>query len=297
MKKMTPAQFKKSSGAFGYVPEGTTCYMANSSGIDPKDTDRIEVTTARSQRMWFDHKPWRTGVEHVFVSSGYSDRDRERWFWVKIEDLELEKLPTVSKEFRSAATAGSKWRFKEDWLVQGYNGFDYTIPAGTEFEISNNKMFVNLFKGAELKCIELKENPITSKAFGRCHAYQRRNAKAFLPVQEIQPYIEQISEGAQRTYWLLEDDDGKKLNTKRFNNVGNVKASIRVRGNLIRPTNTGDEDADYVPEWIDGTYGRDEDMYDHSNGMNAVKYDHATDKELERQDMLEYFTFAKLSTF
>ena len=297
MKKMTRNQFLKSSGAFGFIPAGTTCYMANSVGIDPTETDRIEVTTTRSQRMWFDHKVWREDVEYVFVTKGYSDSERERWFWVKIEDLELEKLPTVSKEFRAAATAGSKWRFKEDWLVQGYNTFDCTIPAGTEFEIVNNKMFINMFRGPELKCIELKENPTISKAVGPVRCYQRRNAKAFLPVQEIQPFIEQISEGKVRTYWLIEDNDGVKLNTKRFNNIGNVKASVRVRGNLIRPGNTGDEDADFVPEWIDGTYGRDDDMYDHSNGMNAVQYDYATDKELAREDMLEYFTFAKLSTF
>lgn len=43
-----------------------------------------------------------------------------------------------------------------------------------------------------------------------------------------------------------------------------------------------------------GTIGNNT-MYDHSNGMRAVKYDHATDQVLESHDMLEYFTFAKLT--
>lgn len=214
-------------------------------------------------------------------------------FALRPEDINIIKIKPMPKEFRSNATPGSVWRFKEDWTFAGYSfANENTIPAGTEIKIVGKKMTMQTFASYEgEKGIEIADNPIIAQFF------RKHRGKLYLPAKEVWAYLELVTAGEQKTYWLVENKAGEKLLTKRYANIGNVKSAIRCRGGLVKSKfdETGKEE-DYVPEWLeDGTEWMEQINMD--DGMYAVEHDHATDKEIKREDMLEYFTFAKLTQF
>lgn len=105
---------------------------------------------------------------------------------------------------------------------------------------------------------------------------------AFIPAKEASAYLKLVTAGKTKTYWKIEDSEGKAFVDKRFANLGNLKSSLRVRFGLVQEKDTAGE---YIPYWVqyDG-YNRP----DTSKGIFAVEYDHATDKELRREDMQEF---------
>lgn len=219
----------------------------------------------------------------------------------KPEDVELIKMPSVPKSFRTAATKGSTWRFKEDWTFAGYNNSftEYTIPAGTEFTIADNKMPMVYFSrgywqgqnpciGFDEKAIRIvKPIPNMSEMF---------HSEEYLPLREVSAYVELVSEGQRKVYWLIENGDGERMVDKRFKNLGNVKSSLRVRGGLVRQD---DDAANYnysnQPDyWYEQDNEWDTAAFPTQKGVWAVQYDHGTDEEISREDMLQYMTMAKL---
>lgn len=227
--------------------------------------------------------------------------------YVHPNEIDFITFKPVPKEFRSAATKGSRWRFVEDWTFAGFDGqmVEHTIPAGTEFTIKNNKTPLVYFGWSgydsphegltwEEKGIEIEDDPIFSQ-FVIERGFRRAEACMFLPMKEVAGLVEPVSAGQRKVYWLVEDNDGKKLLTKRYNNIGNVKAALRVRGGLIKYDYDSDRDGQ-PPEWIsevDNEWGTERLPLD--NGIWAAQYDHATDTLITREDMLEYMTVAKLT--
>lgn len=223
------------------------------------------------------------------------------------DQIDYIEFPAVPKSFRTSATKGSRWRFTKDWTFAGYDGQfeERTIPAGTEVVVANNKMSMAYWAGGlwdkPKPGIDFEEKSIQVEYFDAIQALgqmanSRNNNEYWLPVKEIASIVELVEDGQQRVYWSIEDNDGKKLVAKRYNNLGNVKAALRVRGGLIR--NDYDNDSIYkerAPYWIesDNEWGTAKLPLD--NGVWAVKYDHGTDAEIEREEMLEYMTMAKLS--
>lgn len=189
------------------------------------------------------------------------------------------KLPKLTKELRSKFTKGSVWELYRDWTLNNCyanSGDIHTLPAGTQIEVISNK-FTN-------------DGCIVAELTDELGMFKQYNFKpgeyiAAISVPEFSLYAKQIIEGATKTYWKIEDDNGNALVGKRFLNLTGVKASIRVRANLVK------SDSDDIPYWIDGGNKLDYDIRT-SNGLNAVHYDYTTDTEIERQDLGPYLTFS-----
>lgn len=222
--------------------------------------------------------------------------------YTRPENVDVIMLKAAPKEFRTKATKGSTWRFTKDWTFAGYDGtlVEHTIPAGTEFTIKNNKTPMVYFGYTPYgspevglhwneKGLEIEHNEFLAQFF-KLSPYQNVQ---YLPMKEVSAYVELVSEGQRKVYWVIENSNGERIVDKRFKNLGNVKSSLRVRGGLVRIDETGsyDDQPDY---WFEGDNEWGDNQF--SNGVWAVQYDHGTDKEISREDMLEYMTIAKLSS-
>lgn len=189
---------------------------------------------------------------------------------------EVLKFPSLSREFTSLAVKGSVWEFERDWVFQGYDATakTYTIPAGTRITIANNKMQIGCGYNYHLeeKHLQIEQNPAFNMFGGRV-----------VPAREVAAYLKLVTPGKVKTYWRLEKEDGTQHVKKNFTTLSAVKASVRVRYNLVKQTN----DNDSVPYWLENDGG----YYDKPNreeGIFAVQYDHATKKEISREDLRDY---------
>lgn len=215
----------------------------------------------------------------------------------KPDQIDFIVLPPVPKSFRSAATKGSRWRFHSDWTFSGYDGtlIEHTIPAGTEFVISKNKhemarwgsWYTNTRSGIcfDEKGLNVNLIPELQDVFPKNH-----HGESVLPMKEVAGYVELVEAGDVKTYWLMQNNDGNRIVDKRFKGLSNLKASLRVHGGLVNYQDGSN--GDYVPEWLES-----DNQWSHQrfcNGVWAVQYDHATDAELKREDMLEYMFITKL---
>lgn len=221
--------------------------------------------------------------------------------WFEPEEIEFVKFKPVPKSFRTQATKNSRWKFKEDWVAVGYDGtaIEVVVPEGTEITITNNKMPMKVLTADyhHQSVIEIKCDQTLADMFAS-HGYYYAPFANMLPIKAMWDKLELVESGAERVYWIVENDNGDKLLTKRYVNLGNVKAALRMRGGLNKqsgPNDDADED-NYVPEWAESenVWGTSEFPID--KGVMAVKYNHGTDQMMEREDMLEYMTMAKLSS-
>jgi len=202
------------------------------------------------------------------------------------------KIPAMKKEFVTLAVKGSEWEFERDWTFNGWvddGTKEHTVPAGTRVKIIDQKMRLAWYKPQE-KCIVAEMAPGLEILSTRTYQGGKMIRGAFIPAKEASAYLKLVSAGKAKTYWKIEDNDGNAFVDKRFANLGNVKASLRVRYGLVKEAEDATDD-DYIPEWVQY------DEYEKPNrerGIWAVHYDHATDKELDREDMVPYVFLAAL---
>lgn len=205
------------------------------------------------------------------------------------------KIPALKKEFRTLAVRGSEWEFEKDWTFNGWvdNGtVEHTIPAGTRVKIIDDKMRLAWYSPQE-KCIVSEISPGLEPFAEREYFTKNimKDAKVYIPAREASGYLKLVKAGKTKTYWKMEDSKGNAFVDKRFANLGNLKSSLRVRFNLVKyDPNEPDE---YIPEWI--IYD-ESDPPDVSKGVFAIQYDHATDKEIKREDMKPFLSMAILSS-
>lgn len=296
----TLSQIAKSVRVWGYIRPGAKLFIEPRRGairtpgrfftVEDDHTVSPGEVFRRNFRVYPRFPSWTDDREDVWLS--YYDGDT--LYYVYPTDVEVIDMPSVPKSFRSQATKGSVWRFVRDWEFNGYDTTHayHTIPAGTEFTVASNKTSMVYFGNSLTLGVDEKGLPIEKNdAIDPFFRYDVWNKCHFIPLREIVPYIELVSDGAVRVYWTIENNDGRRLVSKRYNNLGNVKASLRVRGGLV---NT-DPDHD-VDRWFDQDNEWGTEAFPIDNGVWAVQYDHATDTELSREDMLEYMTIAKLSS-
>ena len=210
-----------------------------------------------------------------------------RWTVEPNNTYEVLKFPSLSREFTSLAVKGSVWEFERDWVFQGYDATAkiYTIPAGTRITIANDKMMMGCGYNyhVEEKHLQIEQNPAFNMFGGRV-----------VPAREVAAYLKLVKPGKVKTYWRLEKEDGTQHVKKNFASLSAVKASVRVRFGLVK-VNYDNEDSAYVPEWLDNSDGW-MDKPDHQKGVWAVQYDHATKKEIAREDLKSMVIMAVLST-
>ena len=201
------------------------------------------------------------------------------------------KIPALKKEFVSLAVKGSEWEFERDWTFNGWvdtGRTEHTIPAGTRVKIKDNKMRLAWFSPQE-KCIVAEPAPGLEIFETSSYTGGRVIVGAFIPAREASGYLKLITPGTTKTYWKMEDSEGKPFVDKRFATLANLKSSLRIRFNLVKENpNNSDE---YIPEWVtwDGY-----DRPDTSKGVFAVQYDHATNREIKREDMSRYLVMSFL---
>lgn len=211
------------------------------------------------------------------------------------ETLTEVKIPTLSKEFQTLCVKGSEWEFETEWRFSGYVDYkqvEHVVPAGTTFKVTDKKMRLQWYSPME-KCIVADAAPGLEPLF--MADWGTENYQAYIPAREAHVHLKLVTAGKEKTYWVVEDNLGEKILTKRYGNLGNVKAALRVRGGLVRSDSSLGWD-DQAPEWIvDGGNEWGTDAMPLDNGVWAVHYRHADNFELAREDMLEYMTMAKLS--
>ena len=296
---MSNKSLLKQNHVWGTINPGTVAVAEEFyQGRDKRKPDMAFPDGETIRRRFIPYAPWNCTLgepDHGDVRLIFYDATGHS-FAIQPDEIDIIKMKPVAKEFRSNATPGSVWQFKEDWTFAGYHDtqIEHTIAAGTEVKITGKKMVNVRYGGMEELALTIEQNPDIA-----CFFPPRSYDKNFhLPAKEVWPYLELVTAGKQKTYWIVEDKVGKKLLTKRYANIGNVKSAIRVRGGLVKSKyNVTGREEDYIPEWIDGSDGYTDWEVNMDNGMYAVEYDHATDKEIKREDMLEYFTFAKLTQF
>lgn len=203
------------------------------------------------------------------------------------------KIPSLKKEFVTLAVKGSEWEFERDWTFSGYvelfaknNMVEHTIPAGTRVKIIDNKMRMGWYAPME-KCIVAELTPELSMFAYRTYTNGKDVEGAFIPAKEASQYLKLVTAGKAKTYWKIEDNEGKAFVDKRFTTLASIKSSLRFRYNLV---NTDDLDSG-LPEWAGY---ENYEKPDKEKGIWAVHYDHATDKELDREDMIPYVFLATL---
>ena len=104
-------------------------------------------------------------------------------------------------------------------------------------------------------------------------------------------YLKLVKAGKVKTYWTIEHSDGSKITTKKFENIGRVKSSCRVRFKLVKESGNDDTDP---PQWLVES-SQFAVTPDASKGLWAVHYDAATKTEIEREDLSSYLMMAVLS--
>ena len=204
------------------------------------------------------------------------------------------KIPAMKKEFVTLAVKGSEWEFERDWTFNGWVDHgteEHTIPAGTRVKIIDQKMRLAWYSPQE-KCIVAELAPGLEYFAERQYFTKNimENAVVYLPAKEASAYLKLVTAGKAKTYWKIEDTAGNAFVDKRFANLGNVKASLRVRYGLVKEAEDATDD-DYIPEWVQY------DEYEkpsREKGIWAVHYDHATNKEIAREDMVSYVFLAAL---
>ena len=203
------------------------------------------------------------------------------------------KIPALKKEFVSLAVKGSEWEFERDWTFNGWidDGLtEYTIPAGTQVKIKDNKMRLAWYSPQE-RCIVAEPAPGLEIFETGSYTGGRDIKGAFIPAREASGYLKLITPGKTKTYWKMEDAEGKPFVDKRFATLANLKSSLRVRFNLVKDNTNGPDE--YVPDWV--TYD-DYDRPDTSKGVFAVEYDHATKQEIKREDMSKFLVISFLKS-
>jgi len=283
---VTSKSLKSKSFMFGTLNPGAvlTCVgwrgegkvITHNEGIDSRLCFKVDkYPFCMESSEWNDN--------NILLTLMYQD---DEWY-VNPKDVTEIKIPAMKKEFRAQAVAGSVWRFTKDWVVDGYHDDSVThvIPKGTAFKIKDNKMSYHNFDTHEETCLKIHDSDVIGRIFPG-----QRNVGCVLPAKEVAQYIELVSSGKTKTYWVVENNAGERLLQKRFKGLKNVEASIRVRVGI--ETNDGNDDI-YIPEWLS-----ESDNYmtklQLDNGLWAVEYDYMSDKELQREDMLEYYTIRKM---
>jgi hypothetical protein len=264
---------------------------------------QITLTAEETQYRYF--------VEYaVYHDTNWSRASESHWHTTyegnefKIVDPEAAltevKLPTLSKDFVSQCVKGSVWEFETEWRFTGYvnsEQVEHVVPAGTVVKVIDQKMRLAWYSPQE-KCIVAELSP-GLEVFAERQFFTGNimdGAVCYVPAREAHVHLKLATAGKRKVYWLVEDNDGNKLLTKRYNNLGNVKASLRMRGGLVKINDDDDNWDNQPPEWVAGgenEWGTAKLPLD--KGVWAAQYDHATNTLITREDMLEYMTMAKLS--
>ncbi len=240
-------------------------------------------------------------VEETYISGGTYDwgvtYQGNTWVFENSKTAFTEvKIPPLKKEFVTLAVKGSEWEFERDWTFSGWvdhGQVEHTIPAGTRVKIIDQKMRLAWYSPQE-KCIVAELAP-GLEVFAERQYFTRNimeNAVVHLPAREASQYMKLVTAGKTKTYWKMEDSEGKAFVDKRFATLGNLKSSLRVRFALVKEAEDATED-EYIPEWVQYD---DYDRPDTSKGVYAVHYDHATNKELAREDMSTFIAMSILKS-
>ncbi len=238
-------------------------------------------------------------VEETYVSGGTYDWGMlykgNTWLFENSKTAFTEiKIPSLKKEFVTLAVKGSEWEFERDWTFNGWvdkGEVEHTIPAGTRVKIIDQKMRLAWYHPQE-KCIVAELAP-GLEVFAERQYFTgniMENAVVHIPAREASQYLKLVNAGKPKTYWKMEDNNGNAFVDKRFATLGNLKSSLRVRFGLVKEAEDATED-EYIPEWVQFD---EYDRPDREKGIWAVHYDHATDKELDREDMIPYVFLATL---
>lgn len=178
----------------------------------------------------------------------------------------------VKKEFKTSAVKDSTWEFTDTVSlyihitkpdpVYGKNYYEYisierNFSKGTKLTVINNKMVIARFGLYRMLHLNVSIN----------------GEKMLIPAGELSQYIKMITAGKTKTYWRLLDKENNQVTQKRFSDLGKVKASARVRRDLVE--NTG-------PDWLDTS---NPEIF---NDWVAVQYDYSTDKELQREELKDW---------
>ncbi len=204
------------------------------------------------------------------------------------------KIPPLKKDFVTLAVKGSEWEFERNWTFNGWvdhGDVEHTIPAGTRVKIVDNKMRLAWYSPQE-KCIVAELAP-GLEVFAERQYFTgniMENAVVHIPAREASQYLKLVNAGKPKTYWKMEDNSGNAFVDKRFATLGNLKSSLRVRFGLVKEAEDATDD-EYIPEWVQFD---EYDRPDREKGIWAVHYDHATNKELDREDMIPYVFLATL---
>lgn len=213
---------------------------------------------------------------------------------IKTSTVEI-KIPPMKKEFVTLAVKNSEWEFERDWTFNGWgNDRDavYTIPAGTRIKLVDDKLRLEWYNSTE-KCLICEPDPAVSmfhvQNYVRGGGYAKIVTHAAIPAKEASNYLKLVTAGKVKTYWKMEDSEGNAFVDKRFATLGNLKSSLRVRFGLVKEDRNNEDES--APYWIayDGFKRPDTDK-----GVFAVEYEHATNKELTRQDMSKFLVVSFL---
>jgi hypothetical protein len=247
-------------------------------------------------RYWVIHAPtWNHGspANNPPTPDWHVNHDGEIWNIVDSANAFVSevKVAPLKKEFTSFAVKDSVWEFERDWTFNGYvnlfakgNQVVYTVPAGTRVRVVDNKMRMAWYRPDE-RCIVAEMAP--GLEMFELLDYDKGKTFAYIPAREASAYLKLVTPGKAKTYWMIENEVGEPLVKKRYANLGNVKAAVRVRGGMVNEID--------VSHWIGTANILGSEYFPTDKGVVAVQYDHATKVEVHREDLLEYMTMAKLS--
>lgn len=248
-----------------------------------------EVRVVDTSQCWGDKK------DHVpFCSIG-----KVRFALPKALKIPKVKIPPMSREFLSLAVKDSVWEFERDWTFQGYDGSTkkYTVPAGTQITIADNKMKVHYFGDYHHseKAFRIKNEPTLAAAF-QTKFWNSTEIEVWVPAKEASGYLKLVKAGKTKTYWKLLKSDGSALTNKNFANLGNAKSSARYHFGMIKSDDDPNNYADQPDYWVASGDYNDFEKADLSEGVIAVQYDHATKTEIAREDLSLWLVMSKMKT-
>ena len=198
------------------------------------------------------------------------------------------KVPSLTKNKRAYLVRNSEWTVDEDMPFfvsdEKDNVYHITIPAGTVVKVLNPKskdeyLFGGMVGGAE-KCIEV----------------EIQNKKMKMPNRFIGG-MTCTKHGNAKTYWKLLDRNGEPVRTKRYDNLGAVKSSIRIITGLVTEA-YDDQDNEIGPWFIDGAaaapgFTAGETPLEYFDEWEAVEYSAVDDSVLQRVDLKDWYIKAK----
>ena len=211
-------------------------------------------------------------------------------FFVESDQIIPIIIPSLSKEKRALLVKNSEWMADNDmpFVTGGIDPYfkDYskgefhtTIPRDKTIKVLNPKSKIQSVLGDE-KCIRIEID-----------AEER-----WMPVRFL-GNMSCSKKGKEKTYWKLIDKYGELVRTKKYDNIGGIKSSIRIITGLV--TDAVDDDGNETgPWWIDGSaaapgFTAGDSSLELFDNWTAVEYLSVNDSEIQRVDLKKWYESLK----